>query len=766
MDRIDRLKKEIMERKGSFVKDTNPLALNVALYRAMQRRICRVQTRAAWLLEQVKAAQIEIGPEWRLAGEHLPRASQYSHDFPPLDDPKTIKYFADLGVPEEDIPKVVDEIDEWRARRWNCTNDDVDPSQDVGAIKRWDFNTVGVYASGGWTENHSIRDFAKAIRLGFSGIRKEIEQQIEDTPISDPEFSIKENFWKSALIVCEAGESIGMRYAEHARELAKKAAGEDKERLLKMAETCERVPAEGARTFFEATQALWFAHIMTCGEDGINANSIGRMDQFLWPYYKADIEAGRLTREEAVEIMAELACKLYLEYDVQAITLGGVDSQGNDAVNGLSFVILDATDRVDFIRDLSIRVTTTTPERFLLRAAELIKKGGGIPFIFNDESFIPALVDRGIALEDARDYSPIGCIELTIPGKAIPHAVSGWFNILKCLELTVFNGIDPTSGERLGPATGELADMKSFEEFYAAYSKQVRFFAERMVFLCNRGELSQQEFGPLPMWSTLTDDCIARGRDISDGGAVYNYHSICYMGSANTADSMMAIKKLVFEDKEVTPAELQAALKANFEGHDALRQKLLRRVPKYGNDLDEVDEIAVKLANDFIDLLDEMRSPLNGRYFAHLFTFKLNIEFGRMVGATPDGRKAREPLAYSLSAHQGRDEAGVTAMLRSLSKLPHNRAGGASAAIIDLDPSMLEGEDGAWRLATLIRSALDIGVGQLQWNVTTVERLRQAQEDPERYGNIAVRVAGYSQMFRLIEKDLQEHIIARTKHRV
>jgi len=532
-----------------------------------------------------------------------------------------------------------------------------------------------------------------------------------------------------------------------------------------MADVCSRVPAEGARTFFEATQALWLAHILTCGEDGINANSIGRLDQMLFPYYQADIDAGRLTPGQAREIMEELACKLYLDYDVQAITLGGQDKDGNDAVNELSHIILDATRNVDFVRDLSIRLHKNSPPEFVDRATRMIARGGGIPYIFNDDCFVKALNDRGIAIEDARNYAPIGCIELTVPGRANPHAVSGWFSGIKCLELALFNGEDPTMGEQRGPQTGCLADFSSVEDLYEAYTRQVEYFAKRMVYQCNRGELNQREGAPLPCWSTLTDDCIPRGRDITDGGAVYNYHSICFLGAPNIADSLMALKKLLFEEKHFTAGELLDALRKNFEGQEPLRQMLLKDAPKYGNDHGETDEFACRACEHFIALMDRMRSPLNGRYYVHLFTFLCNIQFGKSLGATPDGRRAGQPLAYSLSAHQGRDEHGLTAMINSLAKLPHDQCGGATAAILEIDPALVKGEAGVERLSQTIQTAIGMGVGQMQWNVTTVERLRKAQEDPEKYGNIPVRVAGFSQMFKLINRELQDHIIARTKHK-
>ena len=761
--RMARLRDTAMARNGSFVEEFNPFLRDVALWRALKPSRSIVQVRAALLREVVAMAPIIIPPDWSLAGEHLfPRWIGFgsgNHD-----TSAAVTHLQLLGVDATDIPAIADAVQRWNNARALPIETGVAGDHAAAVANGWT-NDDGVMTASGWIENHSIRDFAKVLRLGFAGIRGEVEACLQKTDYADPGFPQQENFWLAALAICNAGILLGTRYADKAAEQARAAADPaEQRRLTRMAEICQQVPARGARTFSEAVQSLWFAHILTCGEDNINANSIGRLDQILWPYYDADRKDGRLTREEAVEIMQEYACKMYLDYDVQAIVLGGVDAAGRNAANELTDVILDATEAAGFIRDLSLRINRTTSPALIHRAAELIVRGGGIPFIFNDDCFVQAIADRGIAIEDARDYAPIGCIELTIPGKANPHAVSGWFNAAKCLELTLFDGQDPRTGKVLGLRTGRLTEHADFESFYRAYVRQMHHLTRLLVYHCNRGELAQREFGPLPCWSVLTDDCIQRGRDITNGGAKYNYHSICFMGSANVADSLVALKRLVFEEKMVAPNDLLGALQSNFEGHETLRALLLNSAPKYGNDVAEVDQLAARVCNDFITRMDTMRSPLNGHYVVHLFTWRINIEFGRTVGATPDGRRAGDPLAYSLSAHQGRDLKGVTAMLRSLAHLPHQRAGGASAAIIDLDSGFIAGESGIALVAQLITGAIAMGVGQLQFNVTSVERLRQAQADPERYGNIPVRVAGYSQMFKLIDRDLQEHLIARTKH--
>jgi len=759
----EQLKLEAMDRKGSFPRNVNPFSRTVAIWRASSAGGSRVQVRAAYLYELVTVATIEIEPGWTLAGNHLPTEG-HGLPLPDSGSPDDVRLMAELGMREGAFASVADVVGCWE--EWpEAPHDNVDPEDRIGSGPWGDVGPDRVFIGGGWVENHSIRDYEKLIRVGFNAVRQEIEDEISRADPGCPDCADKHSFWLAALAICDAGVLLGERYAQHAADLAEQAGSADERRRLeRMAHACRRVPADGARTFAEAVQSLLLLHILTCGEDGINANSLGRLDQILYPYYAADLAAGRLDRAGALALMEELACKLYLEYDVQHITLGGVDADGETAVNELSYIILDATENVGFIRCISVRLSRTSPPEFVHRCCELMARGGGIPFVFNDDCFIPALTERGISLVDARNYAPIGCIELTVPGRANPHAASGWFNSLKCLELALFDGRDPRTGRQLGPNTGTVEAFNSFEDLFGAYCRQVEIFAQRMVNCCNCGELAQQAGGPLPCWSVMTDDCIKRGRDITDGGAVYNYHSVCFLGTANVADALMAMKKLMFEHKLIAPVDMLAALRADFEGYELLRQMILNDAPKYGNDIPEVDALAKRVADHFISVMDQKRAPHDGRYFVHLFSFAMNVPFGRDVGATPDGRRRDEPLAYSLSPHQGRDVEGVTAVLNSIAKLPHNRAAGATAAIVEIDPDLLSGPEGANRLTQLTQTAVAMGIGQLQWNVTTAERLIQAQEDPETYGNIAVRVAGYSQMFKLVPKDLQDHIIARTKH--
>ena len=407
--RMERLKTGVMKRRGSFPEEVNPFACTAALVFASGSGKSRIQVRAAYLHEIVKLARIGIEADWALAGQHLPTA-HLGLQLPELDNASHQDHLQQLGISADKIGTVRDCVKQWQNPP-RCAVGVPAPEFLRGKGDWGDGDSRTVYWSGGWMENHSIRDYAKVIRIGFRGIRREIEQAMTGLDRGAPDYAHAENFWLAALDICDAGILLGRRYAEAARRLADSAdSPQERMRLEGIADRCSRVPAEGARTFAEAVQSLWLAHILTCGEDGINANSLGRLDQILYPCYAADLAAGRSDRQGAVELMEEFGCRLYLEYDVQAITLGGVNHAGEDAVNDLSYVILDATRNLGFIRDLSVRLHRQSPPAFVQRASELIARGGGIPSIFNDECFIPALAERGIwttAVRVMNGYGPI-----------------------------------------------------------------------------------------------------------------------------------------------------------------------------------------------------------------------------------------------------------------------------------------------------------------------------------------------------------------------
>lgn len=623
---------------------------------------------------------------------------------------------------------------------------------------------ASVIIGGGSSVNHSVRDYAKVLALGFEGIAEEVDGRLRAWDMADPGTLGARTFLVAASTIAHAAAQLGRRYADVARRTAELEVDQQRRAdLCGMAEVCERVPARPARTFREAVQALWLAHTITCCEDHINANSIGRIDQILWPYYEADLQAGRIDEVYALELLMHLHLRLFRDYDVQQAVVGGQTLQGDDATNPISYLVLEATRRLGLVRCLSVRLHRNSPLRLVERGTELVAAGGGIPFFFNDEAIIPALVDKGIPLEDARDYAAIGCVEITIPGRANPHAVSHNINLAKCLELALHSGWDPRTEQQVGPATPALESMASADDLYDAYRTQVEHFARCGAFISNAGQRQQQHTFPLPYQSLLTAECIERGKDITCGGARYNYHSCSAIGIPNVADSLAAVDHIVFREKALSLGELRQLLLCDFEGAEAERQRLLH-APKYGNDIEEVDLWAARAARDYCELMATHRTHYGGSFHVHLFSFVWHVDpFGKTTGALPDGRRAGEPLAYSLSPAQGRDTKGVTALFGSLARLPHRLAAGSSSAIIELSPTFFLG-NGRERFVHLLRAAIDMGIGQLQFNVVSAERLLQAQEDPEHYGNIVVRVSGYSQRFASITRDLQDHIIARVKH--
>lgn len=613
--------------------------------------------------------------------------------------------------------------------------------------------------------NHSIRDYQKVLQEGFVGIRDDVESALGNLSLADPEAPIKRANLLGWLRICDAAVMLGVRHADHAQAMASSCT-EPGQRLEweEIAHVCTTVPAHPATTYREALQSLWFAHMVTVWEDGVNANGIGRIDQILWPYLRDDLECGRTTWDGAAELLAAFWVKLYQTYDVQQMMVGGQLPDGSDAVNPLSYFVLDVTDGMEFVRCLSARVHRGSPREFVARCVDLIAKGGGIPFFFNDDALIPALAANGIAIEDARGYAAIGCIEITIPGKANPHAVSNWINLAKCLELAINDGRDMRDGMQVGPKTGTLVDFKSIGDLMSAYTAQLEYFADWAVYGSNMMEHAHRSQYRLPYLSLLTDDCISNGMDIIQGGARYNYHSSAAVGVPNAADSLAAIESAIFEEGLITADEMLHALRSNFAGMEDLRVLLRERFPKYGNDVESVDTIAADLVRQYCAVLGGYRTPTGGRFFVHLFTFTLMLSLGKLTGASPDGRLSGEPLAYSISPGQGRDREGLTAVINSLGRIPHHLVAASSSAIIEADPALLEGSSRELFVDLLV-TAIEKGVGQLQFNVVSADTLRAAQEDPGMYPNLCVRVSGFSQQFSLLDREMQDHIIARTKHR-
>ena len=511
-------------------------------------------------------------------------------------------------------------------------------------------------------------------------------------------------------------------------------------------------------------------------EDPPNAHSIGRIDQMLYPYYKRDVEDGILTRERALELLRCFALKIWKSYDVQDTMLGGQKADGTDAANEVSLLYLEAVEELDLHLQISARYHKNTNKAFWHKVAEVNSRCRGLPQMFSDETIIPALVKKGIPIEEARDYAIIGCIEITIQGRCDPRVVNHYTNLAKCLELALNDGVCMLSNQQVGVKTGAPATFNSYEDVFQAYKAQVAYDVRKAVPGMHRAELEQRERFPMPILSALTDDCIEKGIDITAGGARYNSTGVCGYGMANVADSLAVIKKLVFEEgrfygektSQLSLMDIVEAMRTNFEGKETLRQLLLNDAPKYGNDDDYVDSIVVEVCRDFCEELEQYRNPRGGKYHGHLFSFVAAVHGGAGTAALPDGRLAREPVANSLAPQQGRDKNGITALLKSAGKIDQTLAAAGTSLIFDLHPSTLSGDngDGVDKLESLLATYLSIGGGHVECNIVDEEVLRAAQKEPEKYQHISVRVAGYSAYFVNLAPDMQEHIIQKTKNRM
>ncbi len=605
--------------------------------------------------------------------------------------------------------------------------------------------------------NHTVLGYEQVVKLGFEGLLAHVESCAEkngDTP-----------FYENLRILCRAGCVLGEKYAAKARELA---AGETepvrKAELERIAAVCTQVPRRPARNFWEAVQSLWFAHMLNTWEDGINANSVGRLDQIFYPYYKAEIEAGTLTKEDAFELICCLWIKLYRDYDVQQSCVGGTHADGSSAVNELSWMMLDATEALDFVRCLSVRFSPRTDKEFMRRALEVVgHTQKGVPFFFNDDVMIPALEAAGIAHEDACNYTQIGCVETVIPGKSNPHAVTARINLLKALEYTLSNGSSMIfEGAQPGLCTGTPEELDTYEKLLQAVHKQLRWLLRTAVNMTLRSFPSAAATEPRPYKSLLTEGCAESGRDFNEQGALYDYYQTMLVGLPNLADSLTALRVLVYEQKRYTLEQVIDALKNNFPD-EAMRLRFVNKAPKFGNDIAEVDVLAAQLMNFACDELAALSAEYGHAFHPQPFSYLWMLHHGTVTAASPDGRRAGEPLAYSVSPMQGRDFNGFTALINSLACLPTKKAPGTTSAIVEADPRLFTDQNIPYFVDVLLGGA-EKGLSNVQFNIVSADTLRDAQLHPEKHRNLAVRVSGFSQKFNLLNKDLQDHIISRTKH--
>ena len=628
---------------------------------------------------------------------------------------------------------------------------------------------------------HTVLD-DKIYKKGFLDFNRDIECSIQNLDfLKDPEAYKKREELKAMAICADALIMYAERHAEKARELAEKEKDpKRKKELERIARNCSRVPAHAPKDFWEALQYYWFVHLGVIIEfntwDSFNP---GRLDQHLYPFYNKGLEKRTLSREKAKELLQAFWVKFNNQpappkvgvtaeesgtyTDFALINTGGVKSDGSDAVNELSFLILDVVEEMRILQPSSmVQISKKTPDSFLKRALRIIKTGFGQPSVFNTDAIVQELVRQGKSIEDARNGGASGCVETGAFGKE-NYNLTGYFNLTKVFEITLNNGIDPRSGKEIGLRTGDPASFQSFEELFEAFQKQVRHFVDIKVEGSNIIERLYAEYLPTPFLSILIDDCIANGKDYHDGGARYNTSYIQGVGMGTMTDVLASVKHNVFDQKHISMKGLLKALKDNFKGNEPLRQRFLNKSPKYGNDDDYADEITRSIFDAYYEAVNGRPNTKGGFYQINLLPTTVHIYFGKMVGAMPDGRKAAEPLSEGISPVQGSDRKGPTAVIQSAAKIDHLRTGG-TLLNQKFTPHLLADEEGIDKLAHLIRSYFRLDGHHIQLNVVSADTLREAQKHPEKYRDLIVRVAGYSDYFVDVSVDLQNEIIKRTEH--
>lgn len=634
--------------------------------------------------------------------------------------------------------------------------------------------TVGNYFYNG--VGHVSADYAKVLNKGLNSVIAQAEKRLAEIDFTDPDQLKQMHFLKSVIISNKAVIAFAERFAELAEKMALGCNdSERKAELNEIARICRKVPANPAETFQEALQSFWFIHLVIQIESNGHSISPMRFDQYMYPFLKAD----NISIEKAQELLDMLWIKFselnkvrdedstmaFAGYPMfMNLIVGGQKRDGSDATNALSYMVLQASANTKlYAPSLSIRIHEGTPNSLYHKAAELSRMGLGYPAYYNDRVIVPALLARGLEREDARDYGIIGCVEPQVGGKTEGWHDAAFFNMAKIIELCLHDGVDQRTGKQLGPKSGTLKDFKSFDDLMESYKKQTAYFVKLMAAADNAVDMSHAQYCPLPFLSSLVDDCISTGKSLQEGGAHYNFTGPQGVGVANAGDSLTAIKKIIFEDKALTIDQLQEALANNFEGQEDLRQLMINRAPKYGNDDDYADEIAKEAALVYCREVNKYTNPRGGKFQPGLYPASANVPLGSVVMATPDGRKAWTPLADGVSPISGYDSCGPTAAVLSVAKLDHEIASNGTLLNQKFHPSALAGEQGLENLQAVTEAYFQNGGFHVQYNVISRETLLDAQANPEKYKGLVVRVAGYSAFFTALDKSLQNDILARTE---
>jgi trans-4-hydroxy-L-proline dehydratase len=646
---------------------------------------------------------------------------------------------------------------------------------------------ISAYEAGIFTEfmeqrapGHTVLD-GKIYSKGMLDFREDIERSLASLDFyQDPEAFAKSQELKAMLVSVDAIILFARRHAQKARELARNSDGPRRGELEQIAAICDHVPAHAPRSFREALQYYWFVHLGVITElNPWDAFNPGRLDQHLYPFYRKEVAEGTLSSEQARELLqcfwvkfnnqpappkvGVTAAESATYTDFANINCGGLRPDGSDGVNEVTYLILDVIDEMRLVQPSSnIQLSQKNPDEFLKRALGIIRKGWGQPSIFNADTIVEELLRQGKSVEDARNGGASGCVETGAFGKE-SYILTGYFNLPKILEITLHNGADPRTGKQLGPNTGSPDSFGSFDEFVLAFARQVGHFVDIKMRGNNVIERLYATHLPTPFLSVLIDDCIDRGKDYCDGGARYNTNYIQGVGIGTITDCLSAIKFHVFEEQTVSLADLVKTLDGDFAGQEKTRLLLRNRTPRYGNDDDYADDLMKTAFEIFYEAVNGRKNTKGGVYRINLLPTTCHVYFGSVTGATPDGRHAGNPLSEGISPVQGSDRKGPTAVLRSASKMDHVRTGG-TLLNQKITPHLLADDVGIEGMIRLVRTYFKLGGHHIQFNVVDAGTLREAQARPEEHRDLIVRVAGYSDYFCDLGKDLQDEIISRTEH--
>lgn len=636
---------------------------------------------------------------------------------------------------------------------------------------------------------HLAADYERLLKTGLKGYEERTRKLKDQLDLCVPENIDKYQFYKAVLIVIDAVKTFAKRFSDLAKEKAENAEGKRKEELLEISRICLKVPYEPAETFKEALQSTWFIQLILQIESNGHSLSYGRFDQYMYPYYKHDIDNKIITEDEALELLTNLWIKTLTINKVrsqshtfssagspmyQNVTIGGQTTDKKDAVNELSYLILKSVAQTRLPQpNLTVRYHKNLDKKFMDECIEVMKLGTGMPAFNNDEVIIPSFIEKGVKEEDAYNYSAIGCVETAVPGKWGYRCTGmSYMNFPRILLIAMNNGIDLTSGKRFVEECGYFKDMTSFQQLKDAWDKVVRKLTRMSVIVENSIDLALERDVPDVLCSALTEDCIGRGKTIKEGGAVYDFISGLQVGIANMADSLAAIKKLVFEEKKITPEQLWNAIIDDFTSEESqkIQQMLINESPKYGNDDDYVDNLVVEAYDSYIDEMKKYpntrygRGPIGGIRYAGTSSISANVGQGYGTMATPDGRKARTPLAEGCSPAHSMDKNGPTAVFKTVSKLPTHEITGGVLLNQKVTPQMLSTEENKMKLEMMIRTFFNRLEGyHVQYNVVSRDTLIDAQLHPEKHRDLIVRVAGYSAFFNVLSKATQDDIIERTE---